>query len=154
MKRYLTVCFLLLLLAAASGCVQPGIVAGKTKSDQNKTKNADATTDAALIEKYDNNKLVLMFFERYEVFPPKRVETVITNPVQEKPVEVVKKHYNIRYIADWVKDGKRYVKFKDMKTNTEYVIQENSKTGYIQVIERSLFHYKLKIEDEIIEVKR
>ncbi len=118
---------------------------GKGKTEKEKIINEEK------IESVSSDKLAVLFFE-------KRLEQnkiVIKEIKKEKVLEFKKSvDYNIKFIADWTIDNTRYVKFKDINNNLEYVINENDKTGKIVILERTLFSYKIKIDDNVVEVKR
>jgi hypothetical protein len=59
-----------------------------------------------------------------------------------------------KVIVDWKIGEQRYLKLKNMKTGVENVIKDGDTSGNIILIERTLMSYKLKIEGQIVEVKR
>ena len=61
---------------------------------------------------------------------------------------------DFKAVAEWQVDNRRRVKLKNIKTGREYIVVEGDDKGEVIMLERDLFSYKFKINNEIIRIKR
>jgi hypothetical protein len=131
--------------------------ADKLKSSTNKiinTKNKLEISEDIAPEKLSN-----LFYENVNInysntMKRKNPENINLNQPQSQNQITGIDSNDYKVIVDWMVSDTRYIKLKNLKTNTETVIKDSDKNSPIILVERNLFFYKFKINGQIIEVKR
>jgi hypothetical protein len=143
--------FLFFIIIILLNCYNSGVKLNLNK--KSKTKNIPIEEEKTIDNIDYEVKLedfASLFFDK-SIFIKKQSSGSIPSISIQKPML---NSDNFKAIIDWQVKGGRQIKLLNIKTGKEYIIRDWEKTGDNILLERDLFYYKIKIENQIIKVKR
>lgn len=148
MKLSSILCFFIFLLSCSSNTLLNDDITNLTLSEKKDIVDSKIEDTEIIIQ--NPEKLTVLFFKNivYDVAP------VNNKKVENKIVKERVTPDDFLVVADWMINNIRFIKVRNVKTEEETLLREGTTAGNIVLIERNLFFYKFKINEEIIEVKR
>lgn len=145
--KLLPILYLFIFLSCSSNTLLNDDIINLTLSEKNKIIDSKIEDTEIIMQKPE--KLTVLFFKKIvnNVAP---ISKTIENKIKKENI----KSEDFQVIADWMLNNIRYIKIRNIKTEEETLIKEGTTVGNIVLIERNLFFYKFKINEDIIEVKR
>ncbi len=148
MKLSPILCVFIFLLSCSSNTLLNDDITNLTLSEKKDIVDSKIEETEIIMQKPE--KLTVLFFKNivYDVAP------VNNKKVENKIVKERVTSDDFLVVADWMINNIRFIKVRNVKTEEETLLREGTTVGNIELIERNLFFYKFKINEEIIEVKR
>lgn len=147
MKLSSILCVFIFLLSCSSNTLLNDDITTLTLSEKKDIIDSKIEDTEIIMQKPE--KLTVLFFKKIvnDVAP-------VNNKVEKKIVKERVTPDDFLVVADWMINNIRFIKVRNVKTEEETLLREGTTVGNIALIERNLFFYKFKINEEIIEVKR
>ncbi|OHD14608.1 MAG: hypothetical protein A2086_15620 [Spirochaetes bacterium GWD1_27_9] len=105
------------------------------------------------IKEVSSDDLSELFYEKKKIVVIKEVKKEkIEKIVEVKEIPKINPS-DYKIIGDWMINGIKYISLRNVKENYELIVSERT-SDRIKIVEKTLFFYKIQIDNQIIEVKR